>query len=123
VIPRTEFVEQIKHTGFVRNSKKVRGEEVYVSGAVWICPGCRRFNYLGQTWFLRRKRLVVLLWLGACFSRVGGDVLDEISKSIGRQVKDMVASIKCLARHALYSNCANIRTDVSLFRIKMKLTL
>jgi hypothetical protein len=38
-------------------------------------------------------------------------------------MKDMVISIKRLARHALYSNHTNIRKDVSLFRSKMMLTL
>jgi hypothetical protein len=94
VLPRTNLVEQIKLTGFVRNSKKVRGDEVRLSGAVWICPGCRSSNVLGQTWCFWRKCLVVLLWLDAYFFSIGGDARDEISKNMAEQMKDMVVSIK-----------------------------
>jgi hypothetical protein len=41
------------------------------------------FNVLGRTWSFWRKRLVVLFWLDAYFSPMGGDVLDKISKNMG----------------------------------------
>jgi hypothetical protein len=65
----------------------------------------------------------VLFWLGACFSPIGGDVLCEVSKKMGGQVKELVVSVKCVARNALFANRANLRTDVALFRGEMKLTL
>jgi hypothetical protein len=40
VFPRTKLVEQVRLTGFVCDSKKVHGDEVHLSGADWICPGC-----------------------------------------------------------------------------------
>jgi hypothetical protein len=67
--------------------------------------------------------LALLFWLGSCFFPIGGDVLVKVSKKMGEQMKELVVSVKRLARSALFANRTNLRTDVSLVRGRVELTL
>jgi hypothetical protein len=53
--------------------------------------------------------------MGVYFSPIGGGVLKTVSEKIGRKMKDVVVSVKYVARKAFYSNIAALRSLPAFF--------